>query len=272
MKESLIAWTDSTFNIAWGCTKISPACDNCYADTLSTRYGFSVWGHGGNRRTFGDKHWAEPLKWNATAQRTGQRHKVFCSSMCDVFEDHPVIDQQRQKLWSLIRVTPWLDWQILTKRSGRIAKNLPNDWGSGYPNVWLGVSIENNDYAWRADHLRSVPAVVRFISYEPALGPIDHVDLTGISWIIFGGESGQNFRRFDPRWPRDVRDRCAEMGTAFFFKQTAAYKTETAPYLIEQDGTCWQYYQYPGQLNPPKQIFPNVKLRPPVELPMLPLS
>jgi hypothetical protein len=102
--------------------------------------------------------------------------------MCDNFEGHPTIDAERAKLWPLIRATPWLDWQLLTKRADRIADNLPPDWGKGWPNVWLGVSIENNDYVGRADHLRKIPAAVRFVSYEPALGPLDRLNLKGIDW------------------------------------------------------------------------------------------
>lgn len=153
--------------------------------------------------------WAEPLKWNAEACREGRSHRVFCSSMCDYLEDHPVIERERAKLWQLIRSTPHLDWQLLTKRSDRIADNLPSDWGSnGYANVWLGVSIENMEYANRADDLRSVPAAVRFISYEPALGPLDALPLEGLDWVIFGGESGPQYREADLQWSRDMHNKC----------------------------------------------------------------
>ena len=165
-----ISWCDHTFNIAWGCFKISPGCTNCYADTLSARFGNDVWGKDKPRKTFGVKHWNEPLKWNKAAEKDGAKHKVFSSSMCDIFEDHPTITAEREKLWDLIRKTPNLIWQLLTKRADRIKDNLPEDWGNGWPNVWMGVSIENDDYVWRADCLREVSAVVHFISYEPALG------------------------------------------------------------------------------------------------------
>lgn len=231
MRGTIIAWTDSTFNVAWGCVKVSPGCDACYADTLSSKYGHNVWGKDAPRRTFDEEHWSKPLQWDAKAAREGKRHRVFCSSMCDVFEAHDVIDRERERLWSLIRQTPCLDWQLLTKRAGRIAGNLPADWGEGYPNVWLGVSIENNDYVWRADALRKVPATVRFVSYEPALGALDKLDLAGIDWLIFGGESGKGYRPMDVQWARDVRRRCAESGTAFFFKQSAAIRTEMGTML-----------------------------------------
>jgi len=244
-EKTLIAWTDHTFNIAWGCQKVSPGCAHCYADTLSHRYGWDVWGPGKNRRTFGPKRWAEPLKWNAEACREGRSHRVFCSSMCDYLEDHPVIERERAKLWQLIRSTPHLDWQLLTKRSDRIADNLPSDWGSnGYANVWLGVSIENMEYANRADDLRSVPAAVRFISYEPALGPLDALPLEGLDWVIFGGESGPQYREADLQWSRDMRDKCAHEGVAYFHKQSSHFFTERGTTL---DGKTVRQYPIPRQ-------------------------
>jgi protein gp37 len=238
-EKTLIAWTDHTFNVAWGCTKVSPGCAHCYADSLASRYGHDVWGAGKPRRIFGDKHWAEPLKWHAAAAEEQRRHRVFCSSMCDVFEDHPTIDAERTKLWALIRRTPWLDWQLLTKRPERIADHLPADWGSGYRNVWLGTSIENNDYVFRADILRRIPATVRFISYEPALGPLDHLDLDGIDWVIVGGESGAKYRLMDHAWARALKLRCESAGVAFFFKQSSHYYTERG---IELDGQIVRKY------------------------------
>jgi protein gp37 len=239
-EKTIIAWTDHTFNIAWGCTKVSPGCKNCYADTLSARYGQSVWGPGNPRRVFGEKHWAEPLKWEREARKEGRRHRVFCSSMCDNFEDHPTITAERAKLWPLIRATPHLDWQLLTKRPERILNGLPADWGKdGYPNVWLGTSIENNDYVGRADSLACVPAAVHFVSYEPALGPLDRLDLDGIEWVIYGGESGPGWRPEDKQWARDMRRRCDEAGVAFFHKQSAGHRTEMG---IELDGRIVRQY------------------------------
>jgi protein gp37 len=243
-ENTIIAWTDHTFNIAWGCQKVSPGCANCYAQTLSERFGWDVWGPNAPRRTFGEKHWAEPHKWNHAARRAGRRRRVFCSSMCDIFEDHPTIEQEREKLWRLIRETPELDWQLLTKRPERIAANLPDDWCDGYVNVWLGTSIENNDYVWRADRLRQIPAVVRFVSYEPALGPLDQLDLAGLDWIIYGGESGPGYRDHDVSWARSIRDRCLAAGVAFFYKQSAAPRTEMGTTL---DGRMAREYPTPRQ-------------------------
>lgn len=221
-EKTSIAWTDATFNIAWGCTKISPGCAHCYADDLSARYGHDVWGPSKPRRTFGAKHWAEPLKWDRQAAKAGVRKRVFCSSMCDVWEDHPTIDAEREKLWPLIAQTPHLDWQLLTKRPDRIAAHLPANWPAIRGRVWLGVSIENEDYAFRADEIRRLACAVRFVSYEPALGPLAHaLDLTGVDWVIVGGESGPSFRPMNPQWARDMRDRCASADVSFFHKQSA---------------------------------------------------
>lgn len=252
-EKTAIAWTDHTFNIAWGCTKVSPGCTNCYADTLATRYGFSVWGPRGSRRVFSDKHWREPEKWNREAQAEGRRHRVFCSSMCDNFEDHPTIVAQLERLWELIRNTPWLDWQLLTKRADRIDLSLPADWGDeGYHNVWLGVSAENHEYAaQRLQHLAQIPAVVRFVSYEPALGPIDWHAPVGFNghrlidvpdWIIYGGESGPGYRGHDLAWPRATREACEQNGVAFFYKQSPAHRTELG---IELDGEIVRNYSTP---------------------------
>lgn len=143
--------------------------------------------------------------------------------MCDVFEDNETIANELQKLWPLIRATPNLTWQLLTKRADRIAECLPDDWGEGYPNVWLGVSVENTDYVWRTEQLRNVPARVRFVSYEPALGPIhDAIDLREIHWLIYGGESGPGRRSDDDAWSTGIAELCHANDTAFFFKQRSA--------------------------------------------------
>jgi protein gp37 len=242
-QNSKITWTDDTFNIAWGCSKVSPGCQNCYADGLASRYGHDVWGLNKPRRTFGEEHWNKPLAWNRDAEKSGERRRVFCASMCDVFENHPTIDQERGKLWPLIRATPFLDWQILTKRAERIADNLPADWKQGYPNVWLGVSVETNDYVWRFnEHLAKIPAVVRFVSYEPALGLVTDLDWKNLDWLIYGGESGNNFRSHDVNWARAAKAKCDEFGAAFFYKQGNGFKSGTNPNL---DGKIIQEFPAP---------------------------
>lgn len=225
--NSPIEWTDHTFNIAWGCEKVSPGCAHCYADTVSKRYGHGgVWGKDAPRRTFGERHWAEPLAWDRKAEKEGIVRRVFCSSMCDVFEDHPTIDAEREKLWPLIRETPWLDWQLLTKRPERVLEHLPKDWGSGYANVWLGTSVESQRFILRAEMLAFIPARTRFISAEPLLRPLDLSVLfthNRIHWVVAGGESGPKCRPMHPTWARNLRDQCETAGVAFFLKQLGGH-------------------------------------------------
>lgn len=178
MRETGITWTDSTFNSWWGCARVSPGCENCYAETFAKRTGHAVWGVGAGRREFGDKHWNEPRKWNAAAEKSQRRHRVFCASMADVF-DLNAPPGARERLFALIRETPWLDWQLLTKRPQNVLAMLPADWGDGYENVWLGCTAEDQKRAdERLPILISIPAKIRFVSYEPALEAVDFS-----SWI-----------------------------------------------------------------------------------------
>lgn len=216
-----ISWTDHTFNPWMGCFKVSAGCKICYAETLTKRWGAELWGppEHTTRRVTAPAYWRKPHIWNREAQRDFRSHRVFCGSLCDVFEDHPTANEVRPLLFELIRATWCLDWQLLTKRPENIERFLPDDWGRGWPNVWLGTSIEDMRVADRAHVLRSIPAVVRFISYEPALGPLDDLGLTGIDWVIYGGESGPGHRPHDLQWARSMRDRCRDLGVAFFYKQ-----------------------------------------------------
>ena len=243
-----IAWTDATFNIAWGCMKVSPGCHNCYADNASHRFGFDVFGPAKTtaRRTFGAQHWREPLVWNRKAARAGVRRRVFCSSMCDVFEDHPTIDAERAKLWPLIRATPMLDWQLLTKRPERMAANLPWDaYGDPWPNVWLGTSIESQDYLTRARILATIPAAIRFISAEPLLGPIDFDSvLSSIDWLIVGGESQPGCRPMDPDWAREIVASCAVANVPVFLKQLGGHPDARAHAKATIDGE--RYVEMPA--------------------------
>lgn len=144
--------------------KVSPGCTYCYAETFAKRTGHDIWGPAKTttRRTFGAKHWTEPLAWHGAAMRAGVKRRVFCASMADVFEDHPALTAERERLWALVRMTPMLDWQILTKRPENIAAMLPDDWSSGYENVWLGTSVEDEQRAdERIPVLQGIPARVR---------------------------------------------------------------------------------------------------------------
>jgi protein gp37 len=223
-EKTTIGWCDHTFNLAWGCWKISPGCENCFADAWDARFGGDHWGRNKPRKTMGEKYWSEPLKWNRDAEKEGRRHRVFCSSMTDVFLDDETIKDELLKLWPLIRETPWLTWLLLTKRPERAMESLPSDWGSGYPNAWIGVSCENQEYAdKRIPILTEIPAVIRFVSYEPALGPIDFTkhfqNKNRPDWVIVGGESGQGARPFDMEWARSTVQQCRAFGVSPFVKQ-----------------------------------------------------
>jgi protein gp37 len=176
------------------------------------------------RRLFGDSYWTQPYVWNASAEQAGERKRVFCASMPDVFEDNPSLSEHRSRLFDVIDATPWLDWLLLTKRPSNISALLPAEWQRRpRENVWLGTSVEDQQRAdERIDVLSAVPSVVRFLSCEPLLAPIGHLPLDAIDWVIVGGESGPGARRMDPSWAREIRDRCREHGAAYFFKQTGS--------------------------------------------------
>jgi protein gp37 len=169
-----------------------------------------------------------------------RRPRVFCASMADVFESHADLVSIRPQLWDLIRNCPDLDWLLLTKRPQNINGMLPDDWGQGWEHVWLGSSIEDMRVAERADHLRAVPAAVRFISYEPALGPLDDLDLTGIDWVIYGGESGTGWRKDNAEWARSMRDKCARENVVFFHKQSSGPRPGCG---VELDGVT--HHEWP---------------------------
>lgn len=222
-EDSKIEWTDHTFNPWTGCTKITPGCDHCYAEGWAKRSGLVRWGNHDRKRTTVD-YWKGPVIWNRNADRfealTGHRQRVFCASLADVF-DNQADPAWRADLFGLIRQTPRLDWLLLTKRPFNIAKMLPEDWEDGYPNVWLGMTAEDQerfDARWK--HLEAVPAAVRFISYEPAIGPLSIANASlKPDWLIVGGESGHGARPMNSEWARDIVAECREFDVAPFFKQ-----------------------------------------------------
>ena len=245
-----ISWTDATFNLVIGCTKVvgSPACNFCYAEAFSKRIGLKVWGQNAPRKTLSDAYWRAPLKWNREALEASVRRRVFCSSLADVFEDHPTVEEQRARLWPLIVATPMLDWLLLTKRPQNVAPALARSletsdtarhwlaaWLAGHSpeNVWLGVTAEDQMHAdERIPTLAALPARVHFVSYEPALEAVDFSRfLSGLDWIICGGESGPKARPFRPEWSRDVQRQInahANHGgnhVAFFHKQMGSRPT-----------------------------------------------
>lgn len=224
-KDTKIEWCHSVFNALWGCLKISAECENCYAEKWSARWGNDVWGPAKTtaRKTFGEKHWNEPLKWNKESVNNNERKRVFCGSMCDIFEEHPTWDTERPKLWDLIDKTPNLDWLLLTKRPENIIRMIPDDWKlKKRHNVWFGTSVGVNATKWRIDELKKARdyAEILFLSCEPLLEEISIKDqLNGIDWVIAGGESGTKKRPFDADWARVLRDECKSMNVNFFMKQ-----------------------------------------------------
>lgn len=253
-----IAWTRSTFNGWIGCAAVSPGCEHCYAEAWDKRFGGGKhWGTGAPRRLTSDANWAQPPTWNRAAAAAGEFWPVFCASLSDVF-DNEVPQHWRDRLWALIRATPALTWQIVTKRIGNAKRMLPADWGDGYRNVWLLATVVNQDEANRdVEKLLETPAAVHGLSMEPLLGP---VDLTNIStrdgsrlnalagvmrpgagvddaanagperhleWVIMGGESNQlaPAREFRIEWAQALVEQCVDARVATFVKQLGHHVT-----------------------------------------------
>lgn len=226
---SAISWTDATFNPWIGCTKISPACDHCYAERDNSRRGWVAgWGPGVPRRR--TKTWGEPLKWNRKAAETGKPLRVFCASLADVF-DNEAPQEWRNDLWDLLRQTPNLRWILLSKRIGNASKMLPADWP--YPNAGLMATIANQE-EWDRDFrkLISVPAAWHGVSAEPLLGHINIGDARP-DWIITGGESGPSRRPLDMDAVRSLRDQCVRNGITFHHKQNGGLRGKDGGCLVD---------------------------------------
>ena len=227
-KDSGIEWTHHTFNPWWGCTKVSPGCKHCYAETWALRVGQDVWGLRAPRRELSDAYWRQPIAWNAEAGRSGKRARVFCASMADVFEDRRDLDDKRERIWRLIDATPNLDWLLLTKRPQNVNRLAPyrDNWPG---NVWLGATAENQTWLdKRMLELSTLNARILFLSCEPLLGPLDLSDWIArgrrgsarmVDWVIVGGESGHHARPMNPAWARMIRDQCVTANVSFHFKQ-----------------------------------------------------
>lgn len=201
-----IEWTDRTWNPITGCTKISPGCAHCYAEAITQRFpnGFP----NGFDLTLHPNRLSEPLKWRKPS-------RIFVNSMSDLFHKDVPLDFI-QEVFKVIGQAPRHIFQILTKRHDRLLELAPKlTW---HENIWMGVSVENQNYVQRVDNLRQVPAKVRFLSCEPLLGPLD-LDLTNIHWVIVGGESGNKHRPMKSEWVESIRNQCQANGVAFFFKQ-----------------------------------------------------
>jgi protein gp37 len=223
--DSKIEWTDHTFNPWIGCTKVSPACDHCYAEAMmDTRYGRVRWGAGEDRKRTSPANWRKPHQWNRDAAAKGERAYVFCASLADVF-DNEVDPLWRRQLFTLIEATPSLIWLLLTKRIGNVVKMTnPLEGHLMLPsNAALGATMANQE-EYDRDRMKLKDAGIvcgalfTFASLEPLLGPII-LDKNAPDWIIVGGESGQGARHMEPRWARDIRDASGRLGRAFFMKQ-----------------------------------------------------
>lgn len=248
-ENSKIEWCDHSMNFWIGCQEVSPACDNCYARVQNAHWKWvSGWGPDGERRRTSPANWHKLRKWNREATESGIRRKVFSNSLSDFF-DNKADRTWRREAWHYIEQSPHLDFLILTKRPQNISKMLPDPetgvspWGAGWPNVWLGCTVENQEEAGRRiPHLLGVPATVHFLSCEPLLGPVyldaplfpDSVGQRGsliggatfpgvawskIDWVIAGNESGPGRRPGDLDHMRSLRDQCAVAGVPFFGKQ-----------------------------------------------------
>lgn len=227
--SSHIEWTDATWNPVTGCSKISPGCKFCYAERLAHR--LQAMGQKNYRNGFDltlEPHMLEhPLRWR-------QPRRVFVNSMSDLFHaDVPTMYIKR--VFDVMRRASWHQFQVLTKRSERLLALDP--FLKWQPQVWMGVSVENEEYLFRIDHLRRTGAKIKFLSIEPLLGPLRKLNLRGIDWVIVGGESGPGARPVDPEWVREIRDCCLGARVPFFFKQWGGvFKARTGRLL---DGRKW---------------------------------
>lgn len=218
--STAIEWTDKTWNPTTGCNKVSPGCKHCYAETITKRFHTNF--PNGFRFTMHPERLNEPLKWRKPS-------RVFVNSMSDLFhEDMPLTFLQQ--IFEVMEKADKHVFQILTKRHERLVELAPElPWSD---NVWMGVSVENQKYAHRVDYLRQVPAKVRFLSCEPLLGPLE-LNLSGIHWVITGGESGPNHRPIKEEWVRSIRDQCEGAEVAFFHKQWGGARPKSKGRLLD---------------------------------------
>jgi len=238
-KGTAIEWADDTFSPWLGCSRVGPECDHCYA-AISTpvRVWKVQWGPHVPRRIQSPDYWRKPLRWNRQALAHGAQELVFCASESDVFEDRRDLDLPRAWLWPLIEATPGLVWALLTKRPAKALRLVPPAWLTAWPrHVWVGTSVGCRASLAQIDHLRAIPAPVRFLSCEPLLEALPALDLSGIHWVIAGGESGPHFRPPRIEWVRDLRDQVKAAGLPFFFKQWGGRTPKAGGKVL--DGCEW---------------------------------
>jgi protein gp37 len=234
--KSAIEWTDASWNPVTGCTKISPGCDNCYALRFAERFRGTP-GHPfehGFDLTLKPARLEQPLAWR-------QPRKIFVNSMSDLFHKEIPADYIDRVFDTMERAT-WHTFQLLTKRSSLLRDYLARRYAdrAAPTHIWCGVSIEDNSKLSRIRHLQQAPATIRFLSVEPLIGPIAKMDLTGIAWVIVGGESGPRAREMNPVWVRSIRDQCIAAGVPFFFKQWGGIRPKSGGRML--DGEEWSQY------------------------------
>lgn len=247
--ETRIEWADATFNGWIGCEKVSPACAMCYAEVdtfarMKRAQGVELWGRDAARHRTSPSYWLQLRKWNKDAKESGDRTRVFCHSLSDVFEDRRDLDPWRADLFREVEACEHLDFLFLTKRTQHMIRLAPESWRERWPaNVWAGTTVEDQAHAnERIPHLLEVPARIHWLSVEPLLAPLDlsnfikqpwmpdhivkphsspieFIPVRGIDWVIVGGESGRKPRPMDEDWVRTLRDQCVPAGVAFFYKQ-----------------------------------------------------
>lgn len=258
MSETQIEWTDATWNPVVGCTIASAGCTHCYAMEMAHRLeAMGVAKYEGLTRKSGNR-----LIWNGAVREDRQSltiplhwkkpRKIFVNSMSDLFHEQ-VSDDFIAEVWRVMRATPWHSYQILTKRPERMAELLNRAEWDVLPNVWVGTSVEDAAVAYRIDHLRRVPAAIRFISFEPLIGPVGGIDLTDIHWAIVGGESGRLARPIKEEWIDEIYDLCCVFDTAFFFKQWGTWGKDNKRRSKKANGRLYrgQVWDEMPQLLPP---------------------
>lgn len=251
MAASDIEWTEATWNPIAGCSVLSPGCTNCYAMRMAARLqAMGMAKYAGTTRKSGKRHvWTgrvnvdmgalnAPLAWK-------KPQRIFVNSMSDLFQDK-ADETVIREVWRVMEQAHWHSFQVLTKRPERMLDVLSKADFPMLPNVWLGTSVESEDYLGRIDLLRRVPARIRFISFEPLLGPITELNLQGIDWAIVGGESGPRAREMEKWWVEQLHDACEQQGVVFFFKQWGGIRKKRSGRVFK-DRTWDDYPIFPGQ-------------------------
>ena len=276
-----ISWTDETWNPTSGCSHVSDGCRACYAETISLKFGFSTLPWTARNAAENVKLHPDRLRKPYTWRKPS---RVFVNSMSDLFHEQ-IPDDYIARVFEVMADLPQHTFQILTKRPERMA-TWPGPWPA---NIWAGTTVEDSRVLGRVDELRKCPAAVRFLSCEPLLGPLDGLDLSGIDWVIAGGESGMHLRDVANRdrwmvmdWARELRDLCVlgnhldccpvehavadgnvtnlpvcdcdGHSVAYFFKQSSGYRTEMGTLLPHEDGSYWEWHQFPGEMTPPRRV------------------